>query len=153
MATGEMDTNSDPGCCKAMDSDTNMVLGGWPDSWHQHGLDSTMRPCDNTGHSGWRGSGGSMAAGHQYDHRMQPQMSVWPLMATWATDINIDPGCGRTMDSDTVLGCSPGSYLTSPGGSRPISLAWPLWQCFPQTPAWPQGATKTLGISMAFGLQ
>lgn len=113
------------------------------------GLDNIRRPCDSTGHSDWRDSGGSMASGHQYDHGLWPQMSVWPLIATWATDINIDPGCHRTMDSDTVLGSSPGLDFTSPSGSRPISSVWPLWQCVPLTPAWPQKATKTLGISMA----
>lgn len=63
-------------------------------------------------------------------------------LGLWATDTNIDPGCGRIMDSDTVLGSSPGSDLTSPGGSRPISLAWPLWKYVPPTPARPQGGKQ-----------
>lgn len=29
-----------------------------------------------------------------------PQASVWPLVAAWATDINTDPGCGRTIAPD-----------------------------------------------------
>lgn len=44
----------------------------------------------------------SMVLGHQHDHRWQPkaQMSVWPLVLTQAMDINTDPACNRTSDSD-----------------------------------------------------
>ena len=51
-----------------------------------------------------------MTRGCPHGHRLQPrlQASMQPLVAAWATDINTDPGCGRTMDPDMVLGSSPG---------------------------------------------
>lgn len=34
------------------------------------------------------------------------------LVTTWATDINLDLACGRTMDLDVVLGSSLGPVVT-----------------------------------------
>ncbi|KAL6038920.1 hypothetical protein STEG23_010009 [Scotinomys teguina] len=33
-----------------------------------------------------------------------PRATEWPLMATWAAHFNADPGCGRAIDLDMVLG-------------------------------------------------
>ena len=38
--------------------------------------------------------------------------SVWPLVASWASDINTDPSYGRTMNPDMALSSIPGLDLT-----------------------------------------
>ncbi|KAL6044857.1 hypothetical protein STEG23_017028, partial [Scotinomys teguina] len=75
------------------------------------GLDDTMVPGDCRGHSDQNVPGSSTALGHQHDYRLwpKPQASMWPLVATWATDINTDPGYGRTMNPNMVL--SSGLYF------------------------------------------
>lgn len=40
------------------------------------------------------------------------QASMWPMMASWAININTNPGCGRTTDPDRVRGSSPGLDVT-----------------------------------------
>lgn len=44
----------------------------------------------------------STAQGHQHGFRQKhrPYISTWPLLVTWATNINTDPGCSRSMDPD-----------------------------------------------------
>lgn len=37
---------------------------------------------------------------------------MWPMMASWAININTNPGCGRTTDPDMVRGSSPGLDVT-----------------------------------------
>lgn len=42
-------------------------------------------------------------------------------MATWATEINSDPGCGSSIDPDMVTDSSPGPVITIvPGGSTDL---------------------------------
>ena len=57
-----------------------------------------------------------MVLRHQHGLRLwpRPQVSVWPLVVSWVTNINIEPDCGRTGDPDMVLGSSPGLDVTSP---------------------------------------
>ncbi|KAL6092601.1 hypothetical protein STEG23_028835 [Scotinomys teguina] len=82
-------------------------------------LDDTMDLDGSAGHSDQHGPSGHMALGQQHGHRFQPRprTSVWPMVATQATDINMDPGYYRTIDPDKVLSSSPGPVLTmAPGG-------------------------------------
>ena len=44
---------------------------------------------------------------------------LWPLVATWAMDINTSPGYGRITDSDMFLGHSLGSDVTMALGGSP----------------------------------
>lgn len=48
------------------------------------------------------------ALGHHHGHRSRSWASIWPLVVTQATDINIDSDCSRATCLDTVLGSSPG---------------------------------------------
>lgn len=54
--------------------------------------------------------GGSTVLRHPRGHRLRPRLlaSMWPLVAS---DINIDPGCGNTMDPDMALGSSLGKVV------------------------------------------
>lgn len=64
-----------------------------------------MAPECSRGHSDWCGPGGNMALRQRHGLRLQPRLwaSLWPLVAPWTLGINIDPGCGRTVDPDMVL--------------------------------------------------
>ena len=42
----------------------------------------------------------------------RPWTCPWPLVVIWATDIDTDPSCSRTMEPDMVLGDSSGQDLT-----------------------------------------
>lgn len=88
-----MDISSFSGRCKAIDPDT--ALGSSPDRmspWprvaaHAYQIDTV-----------------------KYGHRLwpRPRASMWPLVATWAMNINTDPGFRRTMNPDMVFGSSLG---------------------------------------------
>lgn len=60
-----------------------------------------------------------MALGYHHAHGLWPGSwaSMWSLVTTWATDINIEPGSGRATDPDMVLCSSLGLDITlNPGG-------------------------------------
>lgn len=66
----------------------------------------------------------SLVAAQPSDTLMAPGYSpgtwlaaMWPLVATWTTAINTDPGYGRIMDSDMALGSSPGPDVTMVPGA------------------------------------
>lgn len=48
-------------------------------------------------------SQGQQSAGVVTALRFQYTWSLWPLMVTWAMEINIDPSCIRIMDADMAL--------------------------------------------------
>lgn len=49
---------------------------------------------------------------------VSPHRHIKPVVVTWATGINRDPGCGGIVDPDLVLGHSQGSDVTTaPGGN------------------------------------
>ncbi|XP_059132290.1 speckle-type POZ protein-like [Peromyscus eremicus] len=104
-----MDINSDPGCCKA--TDPHKAVGS------NSGLNVTMVLGGHTAHSYQYGPNRSTAFGHQHGHRLQPGLwaSVWLLAATWAMDINMDTGYGRTMNLDMDLHSSLDLDVTMPG--------------------------------------
>ena len=97
-----------------------------------------MAPGGSRGHADWCGPGSNMALMCQHGHRLQPRLwaSLWPLVAPQTVDINIDPGCGRTMDPDMVLINCPGlDVILVPGGSTGHSgnvalrhQRGPMWQ-------------------------
>lgn len=76
------------------------------------------------------------AVGHQHGPRLQPipGMSAWPLVVTWATDIDTNRCHCMTMDPDVTVSSSLGrDFMASDGGagysqqaiprlSRPTSL-------------------------------
>lgn len=102
MVIGAKAINLDTGHCRAMDLD--MALGS------RSGLDNTVVPYGSTDHPGWHGLSGIMGLRHQHDHRLwpRPRASMWPLVAPWYMDISTNPGCGRTTDTDMVLGIRQG---------------------------------------------
>lgn len=53
----------------------------------------------------------SMALGHQHGF-------TWPLVATWPTDINIDPYCGRATSLGMAPRSSTGPYITMASCAR-----------------------------------
>ncbi|KAK7821257.1 hypothetical protein U0070_000203 [Myodes glareolus] len=109
---GATDTNSNPDCCRATDPDK--AFGSNP------GLDNSVVPDNREVYSDQHGPGSSTAPGHTHEHRLwpRPRARLWPLVATWAMDINTDPDCESTTDLDMVLGHTPGSDVTmAPGGS------------------------------------
>lgn len=60
-------------------------------------------------------------------------------------DINIDPSCDWTMDSDMVLGSSPGPDVTmAPVAGRSLRLAWTQQPSGPRIPIWSQILRITL---------
>lgn len=95
---GATDTNSKPDCCRATDPDK--AFGSNP------GLDNSVVPDNREVHSDQHDPGSSTAPGHTYEHRLwpRPRARLWPLVATWAMNINTDPDCERTTDLDMVLG-------------------------------------------------
>ena len=84
MVTEAMDINKDPD----RGPEDTMAPGGSARHSDQHGLSSGSTPIP------------------QHCHRWQSRTwaSLWPLVATWAMNINTDPSCGRTTDPDMVLG-------------------------------------------------
>lgn len=59
----------------------------------------------------------STVLGHPCVLRQQPRPRtlVWPLVATWASDINTDPGCHRTMDLAPSCKHGPECHMASGG--------------------------------------
>lgn len=96
------DTITDPGCTSAMDLD--MVLNCNP------GSGVIMVLGGSSCHSDWHGLCDDTFLGHQSAHRCWPRLcgSIWHLVGTLATDVNIDSGCGKTTHPVMVLGSSPG---------------------------------------------
>lgn len=76
------------------------------------------------------------------------------LVTTWATDINLDLACGRTMDLDVVLGSSLGPVVTMlssgsivyPDQHVPLT-PYPQWHPGPHIPPWPHEVAQTCDIS------
>lgn len=111
-----------------------------------------FRPGGHPGHECQWSSlipGCSMSLGYQHSHRRwaRPQTSVWPLVVvTWIMDVNTDPSCGRTMDSDMVPSSSHGMDATKAPGDRQHrqlrSTSLQL-QGHPRIPIWPQVGTQT----------
>lgn len=61
-----------------------------------------------------------MALRYPHGHRLgsRPWASMWPLVATWAIDINIDSGYLRTVNHAIVPDSSLGPYVTmAPDGN------------------------------------
>lgn len=61
-----------------------------------------------------------MAIRHQPSHKWWPRTQApWrPLVATWVIDINTDPGCSKTADSDMDLGSILGPDITLAMGDK-----------------------------------
>lgn len=81
------------------------------------------------------------------------------MVATWATDINEDPGCDRIMNPDMILSSNLGPNVTMVlegttglshqhrlGGSMALMPIWPCWR--PRT----LGLTWSLMVSGATGI-
>lgn len=155
MVSGVTDTNTEPGCCRA--TDPEMALGG------RHGLNDTVASVDSSAHPNWPDSGGATALRSQHGHRLQHRSwaSTWPLVATWAREINTNSGCHRTMDPDMVLNCSLVQVVTIASGGCvgypdchaplrqhiPQTLPWPQVVVPPQAPTWPSVTTEATGIN------
>lgn len=69
-------------------TDPHMVL------IHSPGPDQTMAPVDSLDHPDQPGPSSKTALRYQNGHRLwpRPQTSTWTLAATWARNINTDPG-------------------------------------------------------------
>lgn len=75
----------------------------------------------------------------------RPQASVWPLVATWATDINTDPGCGRTIAPDSsCTSHPPNTNLTPSGGPDHRPLHGPQRQQEPDINSAASGPRTTI---------
>lgn len=96
-----------------------------------------------SGHTGQHGPGTPM----WLMVTARPQASVWPLLTTQVMDINTDPGCGRNVDPDKVLGSSLApDVIMAPGGSVGYSYwQWPWQQRSLWTLIWPQVVAQILG--------
>ncbi|XP_052574744.1 uncharacterized protein LOC128097911 [Peromyscus californicus insignis] len=120
MASGAVDINSDPGCCRAMEPDIAPRSNpGWAD---------TMAPGDSTGHSDLHGLGYS-----------RPWSSAQPSLATKAMNINKDPSCYKVIDPEMaptaaqaqaqMSSCRPPQRLVAAQASQinmAPAVAWPL---------------------------
>lgn len=98
------------------------------------------------------GPGSGMPLTYPPCHKLQPrpQGSLWSLVASLAMDISTDTGCGRTMNSDMVLGSYPDSDVTMvPGGSAASGSSWPRHIATCGLPTWPQVAAQTTSLYMA----
>lgn len=109
----EPDTTQDPSYHGATDPDMALCSGLW--------LDDTL--------------------GYPHGHRLQPRSRafMWLLMSIQATDIT-DPWCGRTMDTDMVLGNSLSQDVTmvpdgSTGHPHQMALGHQYGPRWPQTPS------------------
>ncbi|EGW14517.1 hypothetical protein I79_024848 [Cricetulus griseus] len=69
---------------RIMDPDTALGSG--------LGLADTMVLCGSAGHPDQQGPCGGRDLRHQHDHRFRPRSGafLWPLVLSWATDINTD---------------------------------------------------------------
>lgn len=78
------------------------------DRRHSSGPEDILSLGGSIGHSDSHGPSSSMFLRLQHGYRWQPKTwaSLWPLMVTWAMDINIDPSCRGTKDPDVILGSS-----------------------------------------------
>lgn len=83
-----------------------------PWSGQYHGPSSQRRPDPSV--PSW-----GIALRHPHSNRLQqrPKTSAWPMVASWVRDINTDPGCCRTIDTDMILKTSPSQVVSmAPGG-------------------------------------
>ena len=115
------------------------------------GLDSTRAQGGSTSHLDQHGCSDGLVLGHQQGLRLWPKpwASVWPLVATWVTNINTDPGCYRA--TDMALSSSSGLDNSMPlDGSTGRSLQ-PGSRSGPQTPTWPEGTSQILSIPLNIG--
>lgn len=78
----------------------------------------------------------------QYDfsRESRPQTSTWSLVAPRATDINIDPSCGKVVDTDRAFASSLGLGTTraSGGSIDHLDQYLPWWLHSPQIVTWIQ---------------
>ena len=67
---------------------------------------------------------------------------MWTLVTAWATDINTDPGHGRTMDPDMVVSSSLGQANTMVQSDKAGHLDWQEYHRSngPWISIWPQVA-------------
>lgn len=72
------------------------------------GLEETIALGGSAGHSDQYVLHGTMALRCLHGHRLQPrpQVSMWPLVATWSTNITINPNCSTIMNPHMALGSS-----------------------------------------------
>lgn len=119
MISGATDINTGPGCYSSMNSD--MALSFSP------GLEITMAPCGNAGHSDVYGSSFSKTLRCPLGLRWQPRLlaSPWPSLVTVAMDINKDSGC-----------------------TGPRTQTWPVAAAHAHMSSWPQVAAQATDISM-----
>lgn len=122
-----------PRCGRTIDID--MVLCSSP------GPDVTMVP---SGNAGPRPSTWLQMVAHTLG-------STHSSVVSGATDINIDPVCGRTTDPDMSFSHSPGIDKTMAPVDRSPNSAFPQWQQSPWIPTWSQPTVQTLGIPVAHG--
>lgn len=113
---------------------------------HEHGHWSrTIHPasCSKTVHR------------HQLWLIHRPRTSTWPLVVTWALDVDTDPDCSRIMDPDVVLGDSTDPVITMVSLVAQIThnnMTHGYHHCFRlhprlRTPSWPSVATQVPDIN------
>lgn len=127
MVSGAKDINIDPGYNR--DTDPDMALSYSP------GPDNNMTPFNSSSYPNQSGTSSGTVLGHQHGHRFRPRpwAFTWALIATLAKDINTDPSCSWTMDSNMVFSSSLGCHHEWPlvavqatqVGMAPLA-AWPL---------------------------
>ena len=114
-------------------------------------LDNARAQGGTISHLDQHGSSDGTVLGYQQGHRLWARRwaSVWPLVATWATNINTDPGCCRARDM--ALSSSSGLDNTMPLGGSTGSSHQSGSRHGPQTPTWPEGISQILGIPLNIG--
>ncbi|KAL6055043.1 hypothetical protein STEG23_035286 [Scotinomys teguina] len=107
LATGAIDTTQDPGLCRAMDPDMALDSGARDinsDSGCCRVMNPDMTLCRNLGPDDTMALDNSADHSHQYVPQSSkamddikatgfspdPRASIWPLVATWASNINTD---------------------------------------------------------------
>ncbi|KAL6031530.1 hypothetical protein STEG23_032548, partial [Scotinomys teguina] len=93
-----MDTNTDPGCCRAMDPDTTPGSSLGLDVMTLVALQATqinMTPVVACLLDTKMATGGRSDLSH---------LIPMALLATWVIDVNTDSCCSRTTDADMALG-------------------------------------------------
>lgn len=97
----------------------------------------------------------STVLGHHQDFRRQPRPGTfaWPLMVTWTSDINTEPGFDRTISPDMAPGGSMGLHvpMTSGRSAGHSDQYAPQWQHGAQTSTWSHMVAQTVDFCMAFG--
>lgn len=110
VVIGTMDINTDPDYIRVTDLEMAICSSS--------SLNAITALEGSLGHSVQHGPGGGTALRNQHGHRWQPRLrrAWWSLVVTWTMDINTDPSCGSTTDSDIALGSSPTTGITTAPG-------------------------------------